>query len=118
MSGFSFTIIAKAELKYPNDEEKKNSICHPIIIPQSTEEFFLSFQTNISTMNATFKEFGLWGMRKNKADVLNHLSFLQKLKLSHFFLSSFDKLGKTIDMFCDQINSEKYGAGIHLYCVF
>ena len=107
MLGFSFTIIAKAELKYPEDEDKKNSICQPIIIPQSTEEFFLGFKTNITTMKATLKEFGFWGMRNNKADFFQHLSFLQKCKLLHFHLSKFDKLCKTIDMFCDQINSEK-----------
>ena len=105
--GFSFTIIAKAELKYPDDEDKKNSICHPIIIPQSTEDFWPSFRTNITTVQAAFKEFGLWGLRKNKADVFWHLSFLQKFKLMIFNLSKLDKLTKTLDMFCDQIKNDK-----------
>ena len=47
------------ELKYPDDEEKKNSVCLPMIIPETSEEYFLAAQTDTKVQDLLKSELGL-----------------------------------------------------------
>ena len=94
--GYSTTIIAACELKYPDDEEKKNSICHPIVVPQNPEDYFTSFQKNSQTQKAAIKDLGFRRLNKNRCDILHHISFFHKIKLIFFMRSRDAKLRKRI----------------------
>ena len=94
------------ELKYPEAEDKKNSICHPIIVPQNPEDYFTSFQKNSETQKAAIKDLGFRRLNKNRCDILHHISFLDKIKLFWFMRSREPKLRKRMNMFCEQIESE------------
>ena len=104
--GYSTTIIAACELKYPDDEEKKNSICHPIVVPQNPEDYFTSFQKNSQTQKAAIKDLGFRRLNKNRCDILHHVPFFDKFKLILYMRSRQAKLEKRIDMFCEQIENE------------
>ena len=52
------TIIARVELKFPDDEDKKNSICKPMDVPQIPQEFFTSARTNNEVQAAAIKALG------------------------------------------------------------
>ena len=41
----SANIISGMELKFPDDEEKKNSVCHVLKAPQMPQDFFTNFLT-------------------------------------------------------------------------
>ena len=43
--GKTTSVIAAMELKYPDDEKKKNSVCISLDIPETTEDYFISAQT-------------------------------------------------------------------------
>ena len=45
LPSISANIIAGMELKFPDDEEKKNSVCHVLKAPQMPQDFFTNFLT-------------------------------------------------------------------------
>ena len=91
------------ELKYPEDEEKKNSVCLSLDLPDTAEEYFLAAQINNKVEDLLFSELGLMWMRRRRCFHLHHLSVSQ---LVAFFWLSFTRAGafdRKIDLCVDKI---------------
>ena len=79
--GISANIIAALELKYPNDEEKKNSICVVLDVPQMPIDFIKNMYTDSKTSEAAIKDLGFRWSRKRRNSVFHHLQLLDLIKL-------------------------------------
>ena len=79
--GQSTSAIAAMELKYPDDEEKKNSVCIPLTVARTPEDYFLATQSASKVESLLGAELGLWWMRSRRCYYLHHFSITQ---LVHF----------------------------------
>ena len=95
------------ELKYPDDEEKKNSVCISLDVPETPEDYFLAAQTNNKVEDLLRSELGLvWMMGRRCYDV-HHLSLSQ---LASFLWMAFTKGGavnRKIDLCVDKIKQSR-----------
>ena len=103
--GMSTTIIAGMELKYPNDEAKKNAVCRPIVIPQEDSDYFLSFKVNNDNQKTASKELGFSYMMK-RCNPIYHLPFFTKIKLIFWVVRNDAKISGRFDMYAKQIEEE------------
>ena len=77
----SANIIAGMELKFPDDEEKKNSVCHVLKAPQMPQDFFTNFQTEGLTSKASIESLGFRFERQRRSSGLYHMRFFDMLKV-------------------------------------
>ena len=103
----SVTIIARVELKYPDDEEKKNAICKPMVIPQIPEDYFTSFQTNSQVQNAASKALGSGALFNIRSNTFAHVGFLTKWRTILTIIFKRARIDTKIDMCVEQIEKEK-----------
>ena len=76
----SATVIAALELKFPADEEKKNSICTVYPPPQMPEDFFQMFLADWKTNQAITKILGLQFLTSRRIFNFNHVGYIELLK--------------------------------------
>ena len=67
------------ELKYPDDEEKKNSVCIPFNVPETVEDYFLAAQSQNIVEDHMRTELGLMWMRSRRCFDIHHLTLTQML---------------------------------------
>ena len=79
--GLSANIIAALELKFPDDEEKNNSVCFVMTPPQLPEDFFKMLQVDALTSQAAIKALGFWWERQRRSSSLHHMKFLELVKV-------------------------------------
>ena len=65
------------ELKYPDDEKKKNSVCISLDIPETPEDYFISAQTQNKVEELVRSELGLVWMRSRRCFDIHHLTIRQ-----------------------------------------
>merc|ERR1711974_98996 len=76
----STTIIAALEIKYPDNEQHKNSLCQAIPIPQMPEDYLKALQVNNDVNKAVMKELGMRYFLKRRCFIFHHVSFLEMIK--------------------------------------
>ena len=103
----STTIIAGVELKFPDDEEKKNSICKPMDVPQIPQEFFTSAKTNNEVQTAASKALGFRTLFGKRCNPFAHLGFFVKWRFIIYAIMNRTKIDAKIDMCLEQIEKEK-----------
>ena len=103
----SMTIIAGVELKFPDDEDKKNSICKPMDVPQIPEEFFTSAKTNNEVQAAATKALGFRTLFSKRCNPFAHIGFFPKWRFLIYAIMNRTKLDAKIDMCLEQIEKEK-----------
>ena len=107
-SGQSTSAIAAMELKYPDDEEKKNSVCIPLTVSRTPEDYFLATQSQSKVESLIGSELGLWWMRSRRCYYLHHFSFTQLLHFVWLVATKLDKMKRKIDMCVEQIQKSDY----------
>ena len=96
------------ELKYPEDEEKKNSICVPFDIPQTNTDYFIAGDSQNKVEEAVNKEFGLFWMRSRRCYNQHHLSVSQMMSFFWLLFTKGDvvkKINKKYEMCAKQIQN-------------
>ena len=96
--GQSANMIAAMELKYPKDEEKKNSVCHVLTPPQMPQDFFTNFYVNDLTNKAAIASLGLQWQRKRRACGLYHIKLFELIKIIYNAMKIEEDLGKKLAM--------------------
>ena len=71
--GLSASVIAALELRFPKDEEKKNSVCIPLDVPQNPEDFIKNFYTDAKVGDAMMATLGFRWERQRRLSVLHHI---------------------------------------------
>lgn len=79
--GISANIIAAMELKFPNDEEKKNSVCTVLTAPQMPEDFISNMYTDNLTNAAVIATLGFRWERQRRSSILHHIQVFDLIKL-------------------------------------
>ena len=96
------------ELKYPEDEEKKNSICVPFDIPQTNTDYFIAGDSQNKVEEAVNKEFGLFWMRSRRCYIQHQLSVSQMMSFFWLLFTKGDvvkKINKKYEMCAKQIQN-------------
>ena len=93
------------ELKYPDDEEKKNSICISFNIPETAKDYFISAQAQNKVEALATKELGLVWMRSRRCNDLHHLPLRQMVSFLWILYTKGQKVDKKFDMCVNQILS-------------
>ena len=101
--GKSTSAIAALELKYPDNEEKKNSVCLSLNLPETAEDFFLMMQINNKVEDLLVSELGLGWMRRRRCYDVHHLSLSQLLRFIWMGLTRKGALNRKIDLCVDKI---------------
>ena len=105
--GTSMAITAGVELKFPNDEEKKNSICKPIDVAQIPEHFFTSAKQNNEVQAAAIKALGSGAVFNIRANIFAHVGFIAKWKTLIWVLLNRSQIDRKTDMCVEQIEKAK-----------
>jgi len=79
--GISANIIAAMELMYPDDEEKKNSVCTVMKAPQMPEDFWTNFKVNNKTNKESIAALGFMWQRRRRASNLHHVQLFDLIKM-------------------------------------
>ena len=103
----SVTIIAGVELKFPDDEDKKNSICKPMDVPQVPEEFFTSSKTNNEVQKAAIPVLGFSTLFNKRCNIFAHIGFFAKWRFLLYAYWNREKFDKKINMCVEQIEKNK-----------
>ena len=93
------------ELKYPDDEEKKNSVCIPLTVARTPEDYFLATQSQTKVESLLGAELGLWWMRSRRCYYLHHFSLTQLLHFLWLVATKLEKMKKKIDKCVQQIQN-------------
>merc|ERR1712058_177366 len=91
--------------------KKKNDVCKPIPIPCYPEDAFLAFRISNQTNKGAAKEIGLGKLIKVRANMMHHLSFLNKIKLFMFMFKIDAKFNSRLDKYTEQIEEERKEKG-------
>merc|ERR1711944_124982 len=103
----SGAMVAAMELKFPEDEDRKNLACTPINAPQLPAQWFeLQYLSNINTEKIG-KELGLKWMRRSRLSPLHHISIFPFIKLMIFMIRNKDKINQKNKLLGEQ--SDIYG---------
>ena len=105
--GKSTSVIAAMELKYPDDEEKKNSVCLSLDLPETSEDFFLTTQINNKVEDLLGSELGLVWMRSRRCFDVHHLTLAQLVSFIWMGFSKVRAFNRKIDLCVDQIRESK-----------
>ena len=95
LPSISANIIAGMELKFPDDEEKKNSVCHVLKAPQMPQDFFTNFQTEGLTSKASIESLGFRFERQRRSSGLYHMRFFDMLKVMLYMSTRAEPYKKT-----------------------
>lgn len=79
----SSNIIAAMELKFPDDEEKKNTVCQPMPAPQMPEDFFSGFHINNVCNKSIMEILGFNFQKKRRSFFPHHIQFFDMIKLMY-----------------------------------
>ena len=92
--GTSASVIAALELKFPMDEEKKNSTCSILVPPQMPFDIFSLFRTDGKTQKTMIPVLGFSFQFARRAFVFKHLRWTEFLKVMYIgkFQSNFSSL--------------------------
>ena len=93
------------ELKYPDNEEKKNSVCISFDIPQTASDYFIAANTQNKSEAAITKELGLIWMRSRRCYNPYHLSLRQMGSFLWMVFTKGETLNKKIEMCAKQIEN-------------
>ena len=99
-------IIAGVELKFPNDEEKKNSICKPMDVAQIPEHFFTSAKQNNDVQSAAIKALGFGAVFNIRSNIFAHVGFITKWKLLTYIMLKQGRIERRQQMCVEQIEKE------------
>ena len=91
------------ELKYPHDEEKKNSVCLSLDLPETSEDFFLVAQMNNKVEDLLMSELGLRWMRSRRCFDVHHLSLAQLVRFLWMGFTRKEAFSRKIDLCVDKI---------------
>lgn len=100
-------ITAGVELKFPNDEEKKNSICKPMDVAQIPEHFFTSTKQNNDVQSAATKALGFGAIFNIRSNIFAHIGFIAKWKSLIWVMMNQARIDRKINMCVEQIEKEK-----------
>ena len=100
-------VIAGVELKFANDEDKKNSICKPMDVAQVPEHFFTSTKQNNDVQNAATKALGFGKVFNIRSNIFAHVGFIVKWKTLIWIMMNQARIESKINMCVDQIEKEK-----------
>ena len=95
--GTNASVIAALELKFPEDEKKKNATCTILIPPQMPMDFFRLFSTHNKTEKAVISALGFRFLSARRVFNYKHLGYIEFLKVMY--------LGKYPDSFKYFFNS-------------
>merc|ERR1712142_790146 len=79
--GISASAIAALELMFPNDEEKKNSVCIPFDVPQLPDDIIKNFYTDSKVNDAMMQVLGFRWERQRRVSAMHHIKILDLVKL-------------------------------------
>ena len=91
------------ELKYPDDEKKKNSVCVSLDIPETTEDYFIAAQSQNRVEEQVRSELGLGWMRSRRCFDIYHLSIRQLLGFLWLAFNKGAAVNDKIDMCVNNI---------------
>ena len=103
----SCTVIAGMELKFPDDEAKKNLVWKPIVIPQNDYDIFPAFDQSSRNQRAALKDLGMFYFRNKRVDLLYHIPFMAKMQIILEAMRLQPKIDKQFEKFIKQIESEQ-----------
>ena len=103
--GQSTSAIAAMELKYPDDEEKKNAVCNPLTVSQIPEDYFLATQSQTKVESLLGAELGLLWMRSRRCYYLHHFTLTQLVHFVWLVATKLEKMKKKIDKCVEQIQN-------------
>jgi len=100
--GLSANAIAALELMYPKDEEKKNSVCIPLDVPQMPADIIKNFYTDGQVNAAMGETLGFRWERQRRASVMHHIKMLDLIQMIFGMMKRKDpymaKLKKLMEM--------------------
>ena len=91
------------ELKYPEDEEKKNSVCLSLDLPETPEDYFLAAQINNKVEDLLRSELGLLWMRRRRCFDVHHLTITQLVTFLWMGFTRAEAFNRKIDVCVDKI---------------
>ena len=94
----SASIIAALELKYPDDEEKKNGVCTVLTPPQMPEDFVANSYVDNKTIDATLTVLGFNWERQRRSSLMHHVPLFDLLKLVFYMWTKKKLLVKKFEM--------------------
>lgn len=77
--GKTTSAIVGMELKYPDDEKKKNSVCISLDIPETPEDYFIAAQSQNKVEEQVRTELGMIWMRSRRCFDIHHPTIRQLL---------------------------------------
>lgn len=98
----SANVIAAMELKFPNDEEKKNSVCNVLTPPQMPEDFFSNMYTDNVTNGAVMATLGFRWERQRRSSVLYHVQVFDLIKLIYKMGKKKELLMKKLELLMEK----------------
>ena len=103
--GKTTSVIVAMELKYPDDEKKKNSVCIALDIPDTPESYFLAAQSQNKVEEQVRSELGLLWMRNRRCFDIYHLTLRQLFSFLWIAITKGGAVNEKIDM-CVKIIKE------------
>ena len=103
--GKSSSAIAAMELKYPDNEEKKNSVCIPFDTPQTSGDYFLAAHSQNNVEALVTKELGMIWMRSRRCYNQYHLSVRQMVSFLWLVLTRGEAVKEKYEMCIKQIQN-------------
>ena len=94
------------ELRYPDDEEKKNSVCLPLDAPETPEDYFVAAQINNRVEDLINKELGLFWQRGRRCYDVHHFSLSQLLSFIWMARSRVGPFNRKIDLCVEKIREK------------
>jgi len=100
--GISANIIAALELMFPDDEEKKNSVCVVLEAPQMLQDFFKNFYTDGLTNERVFATLGFRWMRQRRNSVLHHVQVFDLINMMYQMRKRNEPYRNKLKMYMEQ----------------
>jgi len=98
----SGNIIAAMELKFPEDEERKNSVCTVLTAPQMPEDIWTNFQVNSKTGKIAVETLGFMFLRSRRSSPMYHLKFFDLLKTFYCMKNLGEAMDKKVECYIKQ----------------
>eukprot|EP00092_Neocalanus_flemingeri_P030778 GFUD01033429.1.p1 GENE.GFUD01033429.1~~GFUD01033429.1.p1 ORF type:complete len:486 (-),score=94.83 GFUD01033429.1:107-1420(-) len=98
----SANIIALMELKFPEDEEKKNSVCTVLTAPQMPQDFFTNWHVNELTNNASIGALGFRYQRQRRSFGMYHVGIFGLIKLLYNVSTRQEAVGKKVEFLMEK----------------
>lgn len=97
---FSAAVVAAFECRFPDDENRKNSVLTPIFHPQTATDYVIGMKQNLCNENAVASELGMRWLRNSRLNHVHHIStysFLRYLLyIKKFGMSIYEALDKMV----------------------